>query len=112
MDNSFENNAPSSRVPPLWQRAYEQYGLENNLDVLNGKDNLLDLLQPKIDQHSSAIAFSMGAATLNFAQLDVASRRFAAFLQAQNIQRATVLRCNCQIYCNMRWCCLVVCAQG
>ena len=87
MDNSFENNAPSSRVPPLWQRAYEQYGLENNLDVLNGKDNLLDLLQPKIDQHSSAIAFSMGAATLNFAQLDVASRRFAAFLQAQNIQK-------------------------
>ncbi|MDN5897447.1 MAG: AMP-binding protein [Psychrobacter sp.] len=87
MNNSFENSAPSSHVPPLWQTAYEEYGLKNNLDVLNDKHNLLDLLQPKIDQHSNSIAFSMGAATLTFAQLDTASHRFAAFLQAQNIQK-------------------------
>ncbi len=87
MSNSFENNSPSATVPLLWQAAYEQYGLKNNLDVLEGKHNLLDLLQPKIEQHSESVAFSMGTATVTFAQLDIASRRFAAFLQAENIEK-------------------------
>lgn len=87
MDISSENNAPSRTIPPLWQAAYEQYGLRNNLNVLEDKHNLLDLLQPKIDQHNPSVAFSMGPATLTFAQLDIASRRFAAFLQDQNIQK-------------------------
>ncbi|WP_440464661.1 AMP-binding protein [Psychrobacter sp. ASPA161_6] len=81
------NNMPSTNTPPLWQASYEKYGLRNNLDVLEGKHNLLDLLQPKIDQHSDSVAFSMGPATLTFAQLDIASRRFAAFLQAKNIEK-------------------------
>ncbi|WP_413189851.1 AMP-binding protein [Psychrobacter sp. AT9] len=81
------NNMPSTNTPPLWQASYEKYGLRNNLDVLEGKHNLLDLLQPKIDQHSDSVAFSMGPATLTFAQLDIASRRFAAFLQAKNIKK-------------------------
>lgn len=87
MNTSFDNNAPSSTRPPLWQAAYEQYGLRNNLDELEGKQNLIDLLQPKIDQYSDSVAFSMGAATLTFGQLDIASRRFAAFLQAQGINK-------------------------
>ncbi|WP_298871476.1 AMP-binding protein [uncultured Psychrobacter sp.] len=87
MNTSFDNNAPSSTTPPLWQAAYEQYGLRNNLDALEGKQNLIDLLQPKIDQYSDSVAFSMGAATLTFGQLDIASRRFAAFLQAQGINK-------------------------
>ena len=87
MTASSENSAPSKTIPPLWQAAYEHYGLRNNLDVLEGKDNLLDLLQPKIDQHSDSIAFSMGSATLSFVQLDIASRRFATFLQAQGISK-------------------------
>lgn len=87
MNTSFDNNAPSSTTPPLWQAAYEQYGLRNNLDTLEGKQNLIDLLQPKIDQYSDSVAFSMGAATLTFGQLDIASRRFAAFLQAQGINK-------------------------
>jgi len=81
------SNGTSSSAAPLWQTTYEQYGLENNLDVLAGKQNLIDLLQPKIDQHSERPAFSMGAATLTFGQLDNASRRFAAFLQAQDIDK-------------------------
>ena len=81
------NDMPSSNTPPLWQASYEKYGIRNNLDVLEGKHNLLDLLQPKIDQHSNSVAFSMGPATLTFAQLDIASRRFAAFLQAQGISK-------------------------
>ena len=81
------NNMPSSNTPPLWQASYEKYGIRNNLDVLEDKHNLLDLLQPKIDQHSDSVAFSMGPATLTFAQLDIASRRFAAFLQAQGINK-------------------------
>ena len=87
MNTSAENNAPSMTTPPLWQAAYEQYGLRNNLDMLEGKHNLIDLLQPKIDQHSDSVAFSMGPATLTFGQLDIASRRFAAFLQAQGISK-------------------------
>ena len=87
MNTSSENSAPSSTVPPLWQAAYEKYGLRNNLNVLEDKHNLLDLLQPKIEQHSDSVAFSMGPATLSFAQLDIASRRFAAFLQAQGINK-------------------------
>ena len=87
MNTSFDNNAPSSTTPPLWQAAYEQYGLRNNLDALEGKQNLIDLLQPKIDQHSDSVAFSMGSATLTFGQLNIASRRFAAFLQAQGINK-------------------------
>ncbi|MEN2751905.1 AMP-binding protein [Psychrobacter sp. FBL11] len=87
MNTSAENNAPSHTVPPLWQVAYERYGLRNNLNVLEDKHNLLDLLQPKIDQHSDSVAFSMGPATLSFAQLDIASRRFAAFLQAKGIHK-------------------------
>lgn len=87
MDTSSENNAPSRTIPPLWQAAYEQYGLRNNLNMLEGKHNLLDLLQPKIDQYRDSVAFSMGPATLTFAQLDIASRRFAAFLQAQGISK-------------------------
>lgn len=81
------NAMPSSNTPPLWQASYEKYGIRNNLDVLEGKHNLLDLLQPKIDQHGNSVAFSMGPATLTFAQLDIASRRFAAFLQAQGINK-------------------------
>ena len=81
------NDMPSSNTPPLWQASYEKYGIRNNLDVLEGKHNLLDLLQPKIDQHSDSVAFSMGSAVLTFAQLDIASRRFAAFLQAQGISK-------------------------
>ncbi|MGP5135023.1 AMP-binding protein [Psychrobacter cibarius] len=81
------NAMPSSNTPPLWQASYEKYGIRNNLDVLEGKHNLLDLLQPKIDQHGNSVAFSMGPATLTFAQLDIASRRFAAFLQAQGISK-------------------------
>ncbi|WP_352309662.1 AMP-binding protein [Psychrobacter sp. W2-37-MNA-CIBAN-0211] len=81
------NDMPSSNTPPLWQASYEKHGLRNNLDVLEGKHNLLDLLQPKIDQHSDSVAFSMGPATLTFAQLDIASRRFAAFLQAKGINK-------------------------
>lgn len=81
------NDMPSSNTPPLWQASYEKYGIRNNLDVLEGKHNLLDLLQPKIDQHSDSVAFSMGSAVLTFAQLDIASRRFAAFLQAQGIDK-------------------------
>ena len=81
------NDMPSSNTPPLWQASYEKYGIRNNLDVLEGKHNLLDLLQPKIDQHSDSVAFSMGSAVLTFAQLDIASRRFAAFLQAQGINK-------------------------
>lgn len=87
MNTSFDNNAPSSTTPPLWQAAYEQYGLRNNLDALEGKQNLIDLLQPKIDQYSDSVAFSMGSTTLTFGQLDIASRRFAAFLQAQGINK-------------------------
>lgn len=87
MNTSAENNAPSMTTPPLWQAAYQQYGLRNNLDTLEGKHNLIDLLQPKIDQHSDSVAFSMGPATLTFGQLDIASRRFAAFLQAQGISK-------------------------
>lgn len=81
------NDMPSSNTPPLWQASYEKYGIRNNLDVLENKHNLLDLLQPKIDQHSDSVAFSMGPATLTFAQLDIASRRFAAFVQAQGINK-------------------------
>ncbi|WP_250163549.1 AMP-binding protein [Psychrobacter sp. WY6] len=81
------NDMPSSNTPPLWQASYEKYGIRNNLDVLENKHNLLDLLQPKIDQHSCSVAFSMGPATLTFAQLDIASRRFTAFLQAQGISK-------------------------
>ncbi|MBH0005327.1 AMP-binding protein [Psychrobacter sp. SWN149] len=81
------NDMPSSNTPPLWQASYEKHGLRNNLDVLEGKHNLLDLLQPKIDQHRDSVAFSMGPATLTFAQLDIASRRFAAFLQAKGINK-------------------------
>lgn len=87
MNTSAENNAPSHTVPPLWQATYEKYGLRNNLNVLEDKHNLLDLLQPKIEQHSDSVAFSMGPATLSFAQLDIASRRFAVFLQAQGINK-------------------------
>ncbi|MCH1782925.1 AMP-binding protein [Psychrobacter glaciei] len=87
MTTSTNNNMPSNNTPPLWQASYEKYGLRNNLEVLEGKHNLLDLLQPKIDQHSESVAFSMGPATLTFAQLDIASRRFAAFLQAKNIKK-------------------------
>lgn len=81
------NTNTSSSTTPLWQATYDQYGLDNNLDVLDGKQNLIDLLQPKIEQHSELPAFSMGAATLTFGQLDIASRRFAAFLQAQGIEK-------------------------
>jgi len=81
------NTSTSSSTTPLWQTTYDQYGLDNNLDVLDGKQNLIDLLQPKIEQHSELPAFSMGAAKLTFGQLDIASRRFAAFLQAQGIEK-------------------------
>ncbi|MCG3843348.1 AMP-binding protein [Psychrobacter sp. Ps1] len=81
------STSPSSNTAPLWQATYDQYGLENHLDVLEGKRNLMDLLQPKIEKHSELPAFSMGAATLTFGQLDIASRRFAAFLQAQGVEK-------------------------
>ena len=70
-----------------WHSAYEQYGLSDHLDMLQDKQNVMDLLQPKIDQHSNLVAFSMGTATITFAQLDIASRRFAAFLQAQHVNK-------------------------
>ena len=38
------STSPSSHTAPLWQATYDQYGLENHLDVLEDKQNLLDLL--------------------------------------------------------------------
>lgn len=87
MNAVSEDSSPSAMIPPLWQASYQKYGLRNNLTVLEGKSNLLDLLQPKIDEHSEKVAFSMGAATLSFAQLDQASLSFAAFLQANHIEK-------------------------
>ena len=81
------STSTSSNTAPLWQATYDQYGLDNHLDVLEGKHNLIDLLQPKIEQHSELPAFSMGAASLTFRQLDIASRRFATFLQAQGVEK-------------------------
>ena len=81
------STSPSSHTEPLWQATYDQYGLENHLDVLEDKQNLIDLLQPKIEKHSELPAFSMGAATLTFGQLDISSKRFAAFLQAQGVEK-------------------------
>ncbi len=81
------STSTSSNTAPLWQATYDQYGLDNHLDVLEGKHNLIDLLQPKIEQHSEFLAFSMGAASLTFRQLDIASRRFATFLQAQGVEK-------------------------
>ena len=106
------NAMPSSNTPPLWQASYEKYGIRNNLDVLEDKHNLLDLLQPKIDQHSDSVAFSMGPATLTFAQLDIASPALLLFYKHKASAKATVLLCNYPIYCSMPWCYLVVCEQA
>ncbi|WP_230657153.1 AMP-binding protein [Psychrobacter sp. I-STPA10] len=67
--------------------AYQDYGLDYHIEIPQHLHNVMDLLQPSFNQYGDAIAFSMGAATLTFAQLDIASRRFAAFLQAQNVQK-------------------------
>ncbi|WP_201554886.1 AMP-binding protein [Psychrobacter sp. 72-O-c] len=91
MNTTSDNRSSNAQKPPQnlspWLATYEQYGLKNDLDVLDGKHNLLDLLQPKIEQYSDRTAFRMGPASLNFAQLDIASQRFAAFLQAQGIEK-------------------------
>lgn len=105
------NDMPSSNTPPLWQASYEKYGIRNNLDVLEGKHNLLDLLQPKIDQHSDSVAFSMPA-TLTFAQLILPAAALLLFYKHKASIKATVSLCNYPIYCSMPWCYLGVCEQA
>ncbi|WP_227431266.1 AMP-binding protein [Psychrobacter sp. I-STPA6b] len=69
---------------PIWQEVYEKFSINNHIDVPVG-NGFVDLLQPKIEQYGEQVAFRMGQASLTFAQLDVASRRFAAFLQMQGL---------------------------
>lgn len=64
-----------------------RYGLNYDLPIDDAIHNVLDLLQPKLRQHSEKTAFRMGEVTLSFAQIDIASQRFAAFLQAQGFNK-------------------------
>lgn len=64
-----------------------RYGLNYDLPIDDAIHNVLDLLQPKLRQYSEKTAFRMGEVTLSFAQIDIASQRFAAFLQAQGFNK-------------------------
>lgn len=66
---------------------YQSYGLNYHLEVDDNIHSVIDLLQPKFDQYREQTAFSLGAYNLSFGQLDEASRRFAAFLQAQGVHK-------------------------
>lgn len=72
---------------PLWAPEFERYGVPAHIETAKGVSSVMDLLQPKLTQYAERTAFSMGAANLTFAQLDNASRRFAAFLQAQGTEK-------------------------
>ena len=64
-----------------------RYGLNYDLPIDDAIHNVLDLLQPKLHQYSEKTAFRMGEVTLSFAQIDIASQCFAAFLQAQGFNK-------------------------
>lgn len=64
-----------------------RYGLNYDLPIDDAIHNVLDLLQPKLSQYSEKTAFRMGEVTLSFAQIDIASQCFAAFLQAQGFNK-------------------------
>ena len=64
-----------------------RYGLNYDLPIDDAIHNVLDLLQPKLRQYSEKTAFRMGEVTLSFAQIDIASQHFAAFLQAQGFNK-------------------------
>lgn len=76
-----------STSPALVSEVYARHGLNYNLPIDDAIHNVIDLLQPKLTQHSEKNAFRMGDVTLSFAQIDIASRRFAAFLQAQGFSK-------------------------
>lgn len=69
--------------PALISQAYARYDFNDQLSIDDTIHNITDLLQPKLTQYSEKIAFRMGEVTLSFAQIDMASRRLAAFLQAK-----------------------------
>lgn len=66
---------------------YQSYDINYHLKVDDNIHSVMDLLQPKFEQYREQTAFSLGTHNLSFGQLDEASRRFAAFLQAQGIKK-------------------------
>lgn len=66
---------------------HARYGVNYDLSIDAQLQSVMDLLQPKLQQHQDKVAFRMGNATITFAQLDQASRRFAAFLQAYGVNK-------------------------
>ena len=64
---------------------YARHNVNYNLPIDDNIENIIDLLQPKLEQNYQKTALRMGQATLSFEQLDIASKRFAAFLQSQGM---------------------------
>jgi len=40
MNTTSDNSSSNAKNPPPWLAAYEQYGLKNDLDVLDGNEVL------------------------------------------------------------------------
>ena len=64
---------------------YARHNVNYNLSIDDNIKSIIDLLQPKLEQNYQKTALRMGQATLSFEQLDIASKRFAAFLQSQGM---------------------------
>lgn len=64
---------------------YARHNVSYNLPIDDNIESIIDLLQPKLEQNYQKTALRMGQATLSFEQLDIASKRFAAFLQSQGM---------------------------
>ncbi|PIE47426.1 MAG: long-chain fatty acid--CoA ligase [Gammaproteobacteria bacterium] len=82
------NIQDNSAFNKLWQASYNKFGIED-LQIPTNITNLVDILQPSIDKNTDKTAVSMGAASINYSQLDRAAHQFASFLQAQQVPKGT-----------------------
>lgn len=88
MAESNQSNSPQRSTDASKSSTDNQHhSLDIPIHVDDDIQSVMDLLQPQFDKYHDRVAFSMGPAAITFAQLDEASKRFAAFLQAQGVTK-------------------------
>ncbi|UXZ05453.1 AMP-binding protein [Moraxella nasicaprae] len=70
-----------------WYQTYEKYGIDPQMAWNDDVGSLLDVFDGCISEHKDSIAMTSMGVSMTYGELDVASRKIAAYLQSLGLQQ-------------------------
>ncbi|MDO4894008.1 AMP-binding protein [Moraxella sp.] len=70
-----------------WYQTYEKYGIDPQMAWNDDVGSLLDVFDSCISEHKDGIAMTSMGVSMTYGELDVASRKIAAYLQSLGLQQ-------------------------